>query len=114
MKTFIQISLLVAGAASSCGVNHDQKNSSQVASVGQPVTSSDLRIAQYCHAYAVKKLSKRISPCAIDASAIKATYIDNRWYNPSAYVWYEGKASCDTSMEKNMKVMVQYYQGECI
>lgn len=50
--------------------------------------------------------------CTIDASQITVSNIDNRWYNPSKYLWFHVEAVCPnghTSIQK----LVQYYRGEC-
>jgi hypothetical protein len=112
-KRFYMTSLL-ALAVSACGVKGSQNSTSHVTSVGKPTTASDLHIVKHCLADAVEKLKQKALPCSIDPAAVKATAIDNRWYNPSAYVWYETKATCDLRSQKDMTVMIQYYQGECL
>jgi hypothetical protein len=49
--------------------------------------------------------------CAIDISKIEVQEIDNRWYNPSKYVWYQVLGPCN-EYDRIIK-LVQYYKGRC-
>ena len=50
--------------------------------------------------------------CAVDSSKIVAIEIDNRWYNPSKYIWYQVLTPCN-GYDRLIK-MVQYYKGQCL
>lgn len=44
---------------------------------------------------------------------IEVSALDNRWYNPSKYVWYAATLECpQTTMD--VEKMVQYYAGKCL
>lgn len=49
--------------------------------------------------------------CKVDLSKIEVQDIDNRFYNPSKYVWYQVIGACN-GYDRVVK-MVQYYKGEC-
>jgi hypothetical protein len=49
--------------------------------------------------------------CAIDISKVEVQEIDNRWYNPSKYVWYQVLGQCN-EYDRIIK-LVQYYSGRC-
>lgn len=49
--------------------------------------------------------------CNIDVDQITVQSIDNRWYNPSKYVWYRILTKC-TDIEA-ITILVQYFSGKC-
>ena len=49
--------------------------------------------------------------CKVDLSKIEVQDIDNRFYNPSKYVWYQVVGACNGY--DRVIGMVQYYKGEC-
>ncbi len=49
--------------------------------------------------------------CKIDLNLVEVQEIDNRWYNPSKYVWYQVVGQC-AEYDRVVK-MVQYYKGKC-
>jgi hypothetical protein len=49
--------------------------------------------------------------CVVDVSDTKVAEIDNRWFSPSSYVWYEAAGNCNGRDE--LTVMVQYSEGKC-
>jgi hypothetical protein len=49
--------------------------------------------------------------CVVDVSDTRVQQIDNRWYSPSKYVWYQASGECNGSDE--LTVMVQYSEGKC-
>jgi len=50
--------------------------------------------------------------CKVDLNQIEVQDIDNRWYNPSKYVWYQVTGECN-GYDRVVK-LVQYYNGKCI
>ncbi len=50
--------------------------------------------------------------CQVEASQVEVQEIDNRWYNPSKYIWYKAEVSCNGS-DRIIK-LVQYYKGRCL
>ncbi len=49
--------------------------------------------------------------CHVILDPIAATY-DNRWYNPSKYIWYSAESDC--GIDGYITQLVQYHDGECI
>jgi hypothetical protein len=49
--------------------------------------------------------------CTVDASAVEVQGIDNRWYNPSKYVWYQVFTDCNGA--DRVISLVQFYDGRC-
>lgn len=97
-----------------CGRFHgDQRASSDLNTVGEPVTASDKKIAETCKDEALKVLQARLAPCPVTLADVKTSYIDNRWYNPSAYIWYTAGERCESTHNKNIQVMIQYSRGQC-
>ena len=50
--------------------------------------------------------------CLVAAEDIKVKMVDNRWYNPSKYVWYTAPA--EGCQYKSVTKIVQLYKGHCI
>lgn len=50
--------------------------------------------------------------CRVNINNIDVNNIDNRWYNPSKYVWYEVEGRC--GQYDRVIQLVQYYRGKCI
>ena len=49
--------------------------------------------------------------CKVDIEDIEVNDIDNRWYNPSKYIWYQAMGECN-GYDRIIK-LVQYSKGEC-
>lgn len=49
--------------------------------------------------------------CEIDLRTISAEAIDNRWYDPSAFIWYHADGECNDG--SGISTVVQYYGGRC-
>lgn len=49
--------------------------------------------------------------CDVDSEQIDVQDVDNRWYSPSKYVWYEVKGECNEL--SGIVKMVQYSNGKC-
>ena len=49
--------------------------------------------------------------CKVDISQLEAESVDNRWYNPSKYVWYQVVGECN-GFDRVIQ-LVQYYNGRC-
>jgi ribonucleotide monophosphatase NagD (HAD superfamily) len=76
--------------------------------------ASDEQIAAKCFETGKTKIAEQAKAygCEVDVKQTTVQEIDNRWYNPSKYVWYEVKGQCngyDTIIK-----MVQYYKGQCL
>jgi hypothetical protein len=74
---------------------------------------SDEALANKCLDVGKNKVAKQAEAygCKIDLSKIEVQEIDNRFYNPSKYVWYQVIGECD-GYDRVIK-MVQYYKGKC-
>jgi hypothetical protein len=60
----------------------------------------------------IKVLSEAASKqCTIYPDQVVVQSVDNRWYNPSKYVWYTSSVSCGE--EGPITVLVQYENGLC-
>lgn len=51
--------------------------------------------------------------CRLDVRTVRVTGIDNRFYNPSKYVWFAGRAVCAGGRSSVIQKMTQYYAGNC-
>ncbi len=43
---------------------------------------------------------------------IRVSHIDNRWWNPSKYVWFTAQINCAND-QTTVSKLVQYYRGKC-
>ena len=50
--------------------------------------------------------------CQVDLEKVEVQSVDNRWFNPSKYVWYQVLGECN-GYDRVIK-MVQYYRGTCL
>lgn len=75
---------------------------------------SDADVARFCSTKGREKIALQAAAwgCEVDLESTQATEVDNRWYKPSAYVWYAVKADCHGYSV--ISQLVQYYRGECI
>ncbi len=73
---------------------------------------SDNLLVKTCAVKAYQKLQKQAEnlQCAVNEESITATDIDNRFYNPSAYIWYTASVCGD---DHELTTLVQYFNGEC-
>ena len=76
---------------------------------------SDEDLGKLCMAVGKAKVSEQAKAfgCAIDASKIYVSSVDNRKGNPSKYVWYTVKTTPKCAGMDNVTKMVQYYGGKC-
>jgi len=49
--------------------------------------------------------------CQVNLDKVQENGVDNRWYNPSKYVWYEVVGQCN-GYDRVIQ-LVQYYKGKC-
>ena len=75
------------------------------------ISDADLKAA--CVGKGSEKLAEqaRAYKCNVNLDEVVAVDVDNRWYNPSKYVWYAANSDCD--IDGVLQVMVQYSGGEC-
>ena|SRR3989338_7607240 len=75
---------------------------------------SDDELIESCLEKGKQKLEThaRVLGCNIDVNEVEASGIDNRWYNPSKYIWYSALVTCDSEFE--VTKLVQYYAGKCL
>lgn len=75
---------------------------------------SDEALAQHCLNKGVEKVLSQAQAwnCEINSDEIEVNEIDNRWYNPSKYIWYQVLTPCN-GYDRVIK-MVQYYKGKCL
>ncbi len=78
--------------------------------------TSDEVLIQTCLADAKERLSFQadILGCKINLDEVEASAVDNRWYNPSKYIWYAGTLECPNTTPYEIEKMIQYYDGKCI
>jgi hypothetical protein len=80
---------------------------------------SDASLAKKCEAKGLEKLitAAQAANCDFVRESLQAVDVDNRFYNPSKYVWYAFAAKCgDDDLFKAMKIQVQYNSSsrECL
>lgn len=75
---------------------------------------SNEMLIQSCWVPAEVKLLEKAErqDCEAQISELKVEAIDNRWYNPSKYVWFSCPAECPNG-SAFLEVMVQYHRSEC-
>ncbi len=75
------------------------------------ISNEDL--AQRCLEVGQEKILNQAKAygCSVDVEEIEVSEIDNRWYNPSRYIWYQVMGECNGS-DRVVK-LVQYARGEC-
>lgn len=87
-----------------------------LALLGAPVTwaLSNEMLVESCWESAEVKLTAKADQqdCVVQINEMKVEAIDNRWYNPSKYVWFSSPANCPDERVK-IEVMVQYYRSRC-
>ncbi len=74
---------------------------------------SNQGLAQKCHQAGAQKILRQAEAfgCRVSESEVHVSGVDNRWYNPSKYVWYTAPArGCD---QTEITKLVQYAGGEC-
>ena len=78
--------------------------------------ASDDELIQTCLADAKKRFSQQaaILGCTTDVEEVEASGVDNRWYNPSKYIWYVAVLECPNTQPYEVEKMIQYYDGKCI
>jgi hypothetical protein len=75
---------------------------------------SDNSVIMTCMQKGKEKLAMQAeaSGCQLDPGTFSLRDLDNRWYNPSKYIWYQAEVSCNGGTHRLVK-LVQYYLGEC-
>jgi hypothetical protein len=76
---------------------------------------SDAELSRACREVAVEKIQLQASAqdCEVIAQNIQLSDIDNRFYNPSKFLWYSVAATCEGSSRDTVTQIVQYKDGEC-
>lgn len=76
--------------------------------------ASDEVLAQICLQKGIEKVAAQAEAwnCEFKVEKIEVQDIDNRWYSPSKYIWYQVITPCN-GYDRVVK-MVQYYKGQCI
>jgi hypothetical protein len=87
-------------------------------SVFLPATSfaiSDEDLVKVCEEKGKEKVvaQSHAYGCVADMNTFDVLEIDNRWYNPSKYIWYEARCQDENDVITVSK-MVQYYRGKCL
>jgi hypothetical protein len=74
---------------------------------------SDYDLSEVCFSAGQKKvlIQAEAYGCSIDIDQIEANGVDNRWYNPSKYIWYQAMGDCNGS--DRVITIVQYSGGKC-
>lgn len=74
---------------------------------------SNEKLVNKCLDVGKTKVARRAEAwgCKVDLNQIEVQDIDNRWYNPSKYVWYQVIGECNGY--DRVSALVQYYNGKC-
>lgn len=79
---------------------------------------SDANLAKKCEAKGLEKLHEaaKATNCDIVPGSFQVVDIDNRFYNPSKYVWYAFAANCGSDQSGGIQKLVQYNSltGKCL
>jgi hypothetical protein len=72
---------------------------------------SNRTLAERCLEAGRDKLAQQAESfgCNVDLDTVAVNEIDNRWYTPSKYVWFEAESDC----ENPLTVLVQYSRRQC-
>ena len=77
--------------------------------------SEQPEFVETCAPRGLEKL--RDQAAAYGASLQEQTFavcgVDDRWYNPSKYVWYCASATAQDGSITQVQKLVQYYDGQC-
>ncbi|MBY0414738.1 MAG: hypothetical protein K2Q18_11255, partial [Bdellovibrionales bacterium] len=78
------------------------------------ISTSDAELGKKCLEVGKLKIDEQAKAfgCSVDLSKVEVQEVDNRWYNPSKYVWYQAMNNCNNS--DRVVTLVQYSQGKCI
>ena len=76
---------------------------------------SDNSVIMTCAKTGKEKLARQAEAfgCQVNLDTFALRDLDNRWYNPSKYIWYQAEADCNGKTETLVK-LVQYYLGKCL
>lgn len=68
-----------------------------------------------CFVAAVEKLKKRAAAkeAVLKKETIKVEEVDDRWYNPSKYVWFSAVIETPEGVEKVTVMMQKPFRGAC-
>ncbi|MBY0315589.1 MAG: hypothetical protein K2Q26_08725 [Bdellovibrionales bacterium] len=79
----------------------------------QAYAISDETLVQRCLEVGRQKVAAQAEAwgCVADVKNVEVQKIDNRWYNPVKYVWYQVRGECNGYSE--VIQLVQYYKGKC-
>lgn len=77
--------------------------------------ASDNQLIQACATAGHEKLKAEASAhdCILDSRSVRVTGIDNRFYNPSKYVWFSARAICLRGQPITVQTLTQYSFGRC-
>lgn len=80
----------------------------------QAFAISDEDLAQKCFDKGVEKISAQAQAwnCEVDLEQVEVDQVDNRWYNPSKYIWYQVIGECN-GYDRIIQ-LVQFSKGKCI
>lgn len=84
-----------------------------VSFASQAFAISDETLVQRCLDVGQQKVASQAAAwgCVADVKNVEVQNIDNRWYNPVKYVWYQVRGECNGYTE--VIQLVQYYKGKC-
>ena len=76
---------------------------------------SDEDLAKACFEVGKEKIISQAESfgCKIDISTIYVEDIDNRWYNPSAFIWFQIDVTEECKNLESITEVIQYYHGDC-
>ena len=76
---------------------------------------SDKELDRECRDLGIQKVVTQAAAfdCEINVADIAVSDVDNRFYNPSKYLWYSVPAQCEDSPRTSVTQLVQYRDGQC-
>lgn len=79
---------------------------------------TDVSLARKCESKGIEKLQTSASAanCNIISGTFRVADLDNRFYNPSKYVWYALDVDCGQNQTESIQELVQYnsVNGKCL
>ncbi len=78
-------------------------------------SSSEPNYAETCASLGLEKIKSEAEGLGVSLKdgTFEVCGIDNRWYNPSKYVWYCETATAQDGTESKISKLVQFYRGKC-
>ena len=74
---------------------------------------SNAALVETCYQTGVEKVIAQAQTwgCEVHPEQVEVQAIDNRWYNPAKYIWFQAVTPCN-GLDRVSQI-VQYYNGQC-